>query len=121
MQQILLDIDRKYLQTLQAKSLQCLCLHFMVNLWSSKNYKGHIGAVNHDFFFHILYLIFVFFPHSAILEKLLTQENRVLEYWTTKKKRLDQTQQFCLFERSARQSLAWIKEEGDIYLSTHTR
>merc|ERR1712223_970424 len=34
---------------------------------------------------------------KAILEKLLTQENRVLEYWTTKKKRLDQTQQFCLF------------------------
>ena len=56
----------------------------------------------------------------AILEKLLSQENRVLEYWTSKKKRLDQTQQYCLFERSARQSLAWIKEEGDIYLSTHT-
>ena len=60
------------------------------------------------------------FTFSVILEKLLTQENRVLEYWTTKKKRLDQNQQFCLFERSARQSLAWIKEEGDIYLSTHT-
>jgi len=66
----------------------------------------------------------------------------VLEYWTSKKKRLDQNQQFCLFERSgnndasctmnctiinpislvllARQSLAWIKEDGDIYLSTHT-
>merc|ERR1719412_2358001 len=57
---------------------------------------------------------------KAILEKLLTQENRVLEYWTAKKKRLDQTQQYCLFERSARQSLAWIKEEGDNYLNTHT-
>ena len=56
---------------------------------------------------------------AAILEKLLSQENRVLEYWTAKKKRLDQNQQYCLFERSARQSLAWIKEEGDIYLSTH--
>ena len=64
--------------------------------------------------------IFLLFLLTAILEKLLTQENRVLEYWTTKKKRLDQTQQFCLFERSARQSLAWIKEEGDNYLSTHT-
>ena len=51
---------------------------------------------------------------------MLTQENRVLDYWTSKKKRLDQNQQFCLFERSARQSLAWIKEEGDIYLKTHT-
>lgn len=67
-----------------------------------------------------LILIFLILLFKAILEKLLTQENRVLEYWTTKKKRLDQTQQFCLFERSARQSLAWIKEEGDIYLSTHT-
>ena len=50
----------------------------------------------------------------------MTQENRVLDYWTSKKKRLDQNQQFCLFERSARQSLAWIKEEGDMYLKTHT-
>jgi len=58
---------------------------------------------------------------KIILEKLLTQENRVLEYWTNKKKRLDQNQQYVLFERSARQSLAWIKEEGDIYLSTHTQ
>ena len=61
-----------------------------------------------------------YFSFSVILEKLLTQENRVLDYWTSKKKRLDQNQQFCLFERSARQSLAWIKEEGDIYLKTHT-
>jgi hypothetical protein len=57
----------------------------------------------------------------VILEKLLTQENHVLEFWTSKKKRLDQNQQYCLFERSARQSLAWIKEEGDIYLETHTK
>ena len=56
-------------------------------------------------------MVFYFLPkkNKAILEKLLTQENRVLEYWTAKKKRLDQTQQYCLFERSARQSLAWIK------------
>jgi len=58
---------------------------------------------------------------KLILERLMTQENRVLEYWTAKKKRLDQNQQYVLFERSARQSLAWIKEEGDIYLSTHTQ
>merc|ERR1719209_1816307 len=58
---------------------------------------------------------------KIILEKLLTQENRVLEYWTNKKKRLDQNQQYVLFERSARQSLAWIKEEGEIYLNTHTQ
>ncbi len=28
--------------------------------------------------------------------------------------RLDQNQQYVLFERSARQSLAWIKEEGNL-------
>ena len=55
------------------------------------------------------------FSSPAILEKLLTQENRVLEYWTAKKKRLDQTQQYCLFERSANQALAWIKEEGKYF------
>ena len=32
----------------------------------------------------------------VILEKLLTQENRVLEYWTNKKKRLDQNQQWVI-------------------------
>ena len=31
------------------------------------------------------------------------------------------THRYVLFERSARQSLAWIKEEGDIYLNTHTQ
>ena len=56
---------------------------------------------------------------KGMLEELLNQENRVLEYWTRKKKQLDQTQQFYMFERSAHQSLVWIKEEGDIYLSTH--
>ena len=65
--------------------------------------------------------MFIYLDISVILEKLLTQENRVLEYWTSKKKRLDQNQQYVLFERSARQALAWIKEEGDIYLSTHTQ
>ena len=68
----------------------------------------------------MMYMVIILMVFSAILEKLLTQENRVLDYWTSKKKRLDQSQQFCLFERSARQSLAWIKEEGDNYLRTHT-
>ena len=31
--------------------------------------------------------------------------------------RLDQNQQYVLFERSARQSLAWIKEEGKCYVA----
>ena len=43
----------------------------------------------------------VSFP--AILEQLHKQENVVLEYWTMKKKKLDQCNQFVLFERSAKQ------------------
>lgn len=39
----------------------------------------------------------------GILEQLLNQENKVLEHWTARKKRLDQCQQFVLFENSAKQ------------------
>lgn len=56
---------------------------------------------------------------KAILEKLLTQENKVLEHWTQRKKRLDQCQQFVLFERSARQAIEWIHDTGECYLTTH--
>ncbi|KAF4519123.1 hypothetical protein B566_EDAN007396 [Ephemera danica] len=54
------------------------------------------------------------------LERLLAQETRVLEHWTRRKKRLDQCQQFVLLERSAQQALKWIRETGELYLSTHT-
>lgn len=47
---------------------------------------------------NILFVIFV-----GTLEELLQQEDKVLESWTTKKKRLDQCLQYVLFERSARQ------------------
>jgi hypothetical protein len=57
---------------------------------------------------------------SGILEKLLCQENKVLEHWTQRKKRLDQCQQYVLFERSAKQAIEWIHDTGEIYLSTHT-
>ncbi|KAJ8019897.1 Triple functional domain protein [Holothuria leucospilota] len=57
---------------------------------------------------------------KRILEELLQQEDKVLESWTTKKKRLDQCLQFVLFERSARQALEWIHDTGEFYLSTHT-
>ncbi|KAJ8737326.1 hypothetical protein PYW07_000597 [Mythimna separata] len=46
----------------------------------------------------------------AILDTLLAQENKVLEHWTVRKKRLEQCQQFALFERSARAAVEWIKE-----------
>ncbi|XP_071823329.1 triple functional domain protein-like isoform X3 [Apostichopus japonicus] len=57
---------------------------------------------------------------KKILEELLQQEDKVLESWTTKKKRLDQCLQYVLFERSARQALEWIHDTGEFYLSTHT-
>ncbi|KAG7275464.1 hypothetical protein CRUP_008321 [Coryphaenoides rupestris] len=38
-----------------------------------------------------------------ILNELLQRENRVLHFWTMRKRRLDQCQQYVLFERSAKQ------------------
>ncbi|XP_069080745.1 kalirin isoform X3 [Pleurodeles waltl] len=57
---------------------------------------------------------------KAILSELLQRENRVLHFWTLKKRRLDQCQQYVVFERSAKQALDWIQEAGEYYLSTHT-
>lgn len=56
---------------------------------------------------------------KALMEQLLKQENKVLEYWTVRKKRLDQCQQYVLFERSAKQALGWIKDTGEHYLTSH--
>uniref|UniRef100_A0A8C6YEJ7 Kalirin RhoGEF kinase n=1 Tax=Naja naja TaxID=35670 RepID=A0A8C6YEJ7_NAJNA len=56
----------------------------------------------------------------SILSELLQRENRVLHFWTLKKRRLDQCQQYVVFERSAKQALDWIQETGEYYLSTHT-
>ncbi|CAL8260845.1 unnamed protein product [Boreogadus saida] len=55
-----------------------------------------------------------------ILNELLQRENRVLHFWTMRKRRLDQCQQYVVFERSAKQALEWIHDTGDFYLSTHT-
>lgn len=40
---------------------------------------------------------------ADILNELLQRENRVLHFWTMKKRRLDQCQQYVVFERSAKQ------------------
>lgn len=42
----------------------------------------------------------------------------MLEHWTQRKKRLDQCQQFVLFERSAKQAIEWIHDTGECYLTT---
>ncbi|XP_041867313.1 triple functional domain protein isoform X3 [Melanotaenia boesemani] len=55
-----------------------------------------------------------------ILNELLQRENRVLHFWTMRKRRLDQCQQYVVFERSAKQALDWIHDTGEFYLSTHT-
>uniref|UniRef100_A0A087XB86 Uncharacterized protein n=1 Tax=Poecilia formosa TaxID=48698 RepID=A0A087XB86_POEFO len=57
---------------------------------------------------------------SDILNELLQRENRVLHFWTMRKRRLDQCQQYVVFERSAKQALEWIHDTGEFYLSTHT-
>lgn len=43
---------------------------------------------------------------SDILNELLQRENRVLHFWTMRKRRLDQCQQYVVFERSAKQVCA---------------
>ncbi|KAI7806101.1 putative triple functional domain protein-like, partial [Triplophysa rosa] len=55
-----------------------------------------------------------------ILNELLQRENRVLHFWTMRKRRLDQCQQYVVFERSVKQALEWIHDTGEFYLSTHT-
>ncbi|XP_059427564.1 kalirin RhoGEF kinase b isoform X1 [Carassius carassius] len=57
---------------------------------------------------------------KAILSELLQRENRVLHFWTMKKRRLDQCQQYILFERHAKQAIDWLQETGEYFLSTHT-
>uniref|UniRef100_A0AAY4AWN7 Non-specific serine/threonine protein kinase n=1 Tax=Denticeps clupeoides TaxID=299321 RepID=A0AAY4AWN7_9TELE len=57
---------------------------------------------------------------KAILSELLQRENRVLHFWTLKKRRLDQCQQYVLFERHVKQALQWLQETGEYFLSTHT-
>lgn len=44
---------------------------------------------------------------SDILNELLQRENRVLHFWTMRKRRLDQCQQYVVFERSAKQVCAY--------------
>uniref|UniRef100_S4RVV0 Trio Rho guanine nucleotide exchange factor a n=1 Tax=Petromyzon marinus TaxID=7757 RepID=S4RVV0_PETMA len=57
---------------------------------------------------------------KVILGELLQRENRVLHHWTVRKRRLEQCQQYVLFERSAKQVLSWIHDTGEFYLSTHS-
>ncbi|XP_062303477.1 LOW QUALITY PROTEIN: kalirin RhoGEF kinase b [Osmerus eperlanus] len=57
---------------------------------------------------------------KGILSELLQRENRVLHFWTLRKRRLDQCQQYLLFQSHAQQALDWLQQTGEHYLSTHT-
>uniref|UniRef100_A0A672Z504 DH domain-containing protein n=1 Tax=Sphaeramia orbicularis TaxID=375764 RepID=A0A672Z504_9TELE len=57
---------------------------------------------------------------KGILSELLQRENRVLHFWTLKKRRLDQCQQYLMFQSHAHQALDWLQQSGDHYLATHT-
>lgn len=48
------------------------------------------------------------FVSSDILNELLQRENRVLHFWTMRKRRLDQCQQYVVFERSTKQVSACV-------------
>lgn len=52
---------------------------------------------------------------SDILNELFQRENRVLHYWTMRKRRLDQCQQYVVFERSAKQVSAPLLPEPSAY------
>ncbi|KAL5006006.1 hypothetical protein ScPMuIL_017164 [Solemya velum] len=56
---------------------------------------------------------------KATLDQLLQQENVVIEFWTVKKRKLEQCHQYVLFEQSAKQALEWIHDYGEAYLATH--
>lgn len=49
---------------------------------------------------------------SDILNELLQRENRVLHFWTMRKRRLDQCQQYVVFERSAKQVRRFQTEQS---------
>ncbi|KAG7257835.1 hypothetical protein CRUP_003798 [Coryphaenoides rupestris] len=51
--------------------------------------------------------------HLEQKEAFLKRENRVLHFWTLKKRRLDQCQQYLVFLHSAKQALDWIQQTGE--------
>lgn len=52
---------------------------------------------------NVTFVPMFFFFLQDILNELLQRENRVLHFWTMRKRRLDQCQQYVVFERSAKQ------------------
>ena len=53
---------------------------------------------------------------NNIMDRITSQEERTLDSWSERKKRLDYCQQYVLVEHSGRQAIKWIKETGEVWL-----
>ena len=54
---------------------------------------------------------------KVILDQIRKQEEIVIESWSQRKKRLEHCQQYVIVEHTARQTLKWMKEVGQEFLS----
>lgn len=87
------------------KMMYVLCFNVLTpsmkqSLNSSSVSREHGFGLGRECIFHVTVVCFLC---AAILNELLQRENRVLHFWTLKKRRLDQCQQYLVFERSAKQ------------------
>lgn len=54
---------------------------------------------------------------NNIMDFITVQEERTIDSWTERKKRLDHCQQYVLVEHSGRQAIKWIRETGEVWLN----
>lgn len=54
---------------------------------------------------------------NNIMDCITVQEERTIDSWTARQKRLDYCQQYVLVEHSARQALKWIRDTGEVWLN----
>lgn len=54
---------------------------------------------------------------NNIMDCITVQEERTIDSWTARKKRLDHCQQYVLVEHSGRQALKWIRDTGEVWLN----
>ncbi|XP_074604376.1 triple functional domain protein-like isoform X2 [Brevipalpus obovatus] len=54
---------------------------------------------------------------NHIMDCITEQEERTIDSWTARKRRLDYCQQYVLVEHSGRQALKWIRDTGEMWLN----
>uniref|UniRef100_T1JUE4 DH domain-containing protein n=1 Tax=Tetranychus urticae TaxID=32264 RepID=T1JUE4_TETUR len=54
---------------------------------------------------------------NNIMDCITVQEERTIDSWTERKRRLDLCQQYVLVEHSGRQAIKWIRETGEVWLN----